>query len=173
MKKRTLFLLLLSGTCFLTAMAQPGIQQIYAWKQAGALPGIRHTQVTEQNEILQSKKMTRETLRLFLDMQVTAPVLTDLIWVEGKAYKTIEERPGRGLLLFKTAGLGTSYKTDTLAPATRAFRKEIRVGQPVKQLVRTARHIPETGVWLRYWWKGKQYIQEIKNFRELPESVLE
>lgn len=171
MKKNTLLVLLLTG--FLTTLGQPGILKIHAWKQAGSLPGTRQTQISENNEILETKKASRPIVRLFIDMAVKAPIQTDMIWVEGKAYKTIEEKRGRSAIIYKTAGLGTGYKIDTLAPATTAYRKEIRVGSPVKQLIRVPNNTAATGIWIRYWWKGKQYLQEVKKISELPEQVLE
>lgn len=173
MKKNALLFLLLTGTGFLTAMGQPGILKIHAWKQAGSLPGGRHTQISENNEILETKKASRPTLRLYIDMAIKAPIQTDMIWVEGKAYKTIEEKRGKNAILYKTAGLGNHFKIDTLAPVTTAFRKEIRLGSPVKQLIRVPNNAAATGIWIRYWWKGKQYLQEVKKINEMPEQVLE
>lgn len=157
----------------LVAVAQSGIIKYYAWKQPAAKSGIKNTQVNEKNEILVGSSNYGPGFRIFLDMNKRSPVKVDLIWLDGKSYKVNETIQNSNAIIYKTAGLGTSFHIDTLAPATSLLRKEIGIGAAVKQSIMLPKSYKSKDIVLGYWWKGKRHFYALRNFKELPELVLE
>lgn len=157
----------------LLSAAQPGIVNYYAWKQPAAKSGIKNTQVNEKNEVLVGSSKYEQGFRIFLDMNKRSPVKVDLIWLDGKAYKVKETIQVSDAIIYKTAGLGTNFHIDTLAPATRKLRKEIGIGAAVKQSIIVPIYYKSQDIVLAYWWKGKRHFYALRNFKELPELVLE
>lgn len=173
MKQKQLIVTLALISSLLVANGQSGILNYYAWKQAGATVGIKQTEVSENNQIVTRSPRSASAYRIFLDMNKRTPIKVDLIWVEGKAYRAVENKQVSKAIIYKTAGLGTSVKIDTLAPRTSMMRKEIGVGTAVKQLVMLPQGFNGQDIVISYWWKGKRYFYALRNFKDLPEQVLE
>lgn len=173
MKQKQLIVTLALISSLLVANGQSGILNYYAWKQAGATVGIKQTEVSENNEVVTRSPRSVPAYRIFLDMNKRAPVKVDLIWVGGKAYRAVENKQVSNAIIYKTSGLGTSVKIDTLAPRTSMMRKEIGVGAAVKQSVIFPQGFNEQDFVISYWWKGKRYFYTLRNFKDLPEQVLE
>ena len=165
----TLFLI----SSILLANGQSGILNYYAWKQTGVIVGIKQNEVSENNQILTRSPKSTSGYRIFLDMNDRTPVKVDMIWVGGKAYKVVESKQSSDAIVYRTSGLGTSVKMDTLAPPTRGMRKELGVGIAVKQSIILPGGFNEQDFVIRYWWKGKRYFYALRNFKDLPEQVLE
>jgi hypothetical protein len=172
MKKILLFTLAYFLSASVQAQASP-LLKVHAYVRHSTPGAVPKVVASENGAPIKKTATALVNYSIYVELKKGTTITINRLWIDGKAFKARKETVLETPVVFKQAGIGNQYQTDTLVPKTNNIVWKLVQDGMINQSQKPPKSLKGNALLVEYIWKGKKFYYAVKEWKKLPPLILQ